>query len=119
MHEFNLDVALAAEMVRILGAAGMENRDAVRTPEAALRVLRERARSEVSAEYGATEQHAVEALAMQLFFSVFWGEKLDLHCDEDGKIVAAAVESHHCTDKACCGPLPIWLDQAFPHDHHN
>ncbi|MEO5335886.1 MAG: hypothetical protein H7841_03185 [Magnetospirillum sp. WYHS-4] len=119
MREFDLDIGLACEMVRVLGAAGMEDKEQVKTPEAAVKVLRERARPAISAEYGVTEQHAVESLALQIFFSVFWGEKLDLHCAEGGKVLAATIESHHCTETPCCGPLPVWKDLAFPHAHHN
>lgn len=119
MHEFDLDAALASEMLRLLARAACENRDLVATPEAALKVLRGPGRDEMSAEFGASEQHAVEALVLQIFFSVFTGQKLDLHCNADGKVMAAAVESHHCTDTACCGPLPVWKDLAFKHEHHN
>lgn len=119
MQEFDLEMTLASEMVRILGAIGMKDREAVRDPEKALEILINQSPGECSATYGDVDRCMANALALQMFFSIFWGEKLDIKSTETGCIDEVKIDTHHCTDKECCGPLPVWLDDTFEHDHHH
>lgn len=119
MKAFDDQLALAAEMARILADAGRYNREEVREPAAALEILRARAPFECSARYGDLDRCSTEALALQLFFSIFWGERLDLRCGGDGMVDTGQVKTHHCTDPNCCGPLPVWRDDTYDHDHRH
>lgn len=65
---------------------------------------------------GNTDTAALEARAMHIFLSIFWGLYTRPVYDVDGSLKNMAYIHGHCLVEECCGPLPVWANWMLKED---